>query len=310
VPSVVVVFTATTRLDVTVSAAPVEPPPLPALSETSVSWRALTFGDAGTPYKLASIAGWDELPAFDTDTVPLPGWYGTKVAPIRFAPRTVTLAGFTFDRVARDALQITLRAGTAPLQDSLVTEPLTISEAGMTLSADARIVRVSNDKEGWSLGRFGWAAQWLCSDPVRYGPSQTSTAVIALPVDGIVYPITYPVTYPANPPSGSVTVNNQGTASAAAVYRLVGPLTQPGIANVDTGKRVEYNLTLAVGDELVIDTAQQAAFLNGEYRTQTATSDLTSDLEIPAGKSTLQALGDVGAGGAPLISVTFRPAYW
>jgi hypothetical protein len=270
----------------------------------------LTFGGAGTPYKLISIAGWDELPAFETDTIPVRSGRGAMVAPVRFGARTVTLTGFTFDRVARDSLVAALRAGTAPLRDSLVTEPLTVSEAGLTLSADARIVRVTASKEGWSLGRFGWVADWLCSDPLRYGQSMTVSAVIALPVTGMVYPVTYPVTYPANPPSGSVTVYNQGTASAAAVYRLVGPLIMPGVANVDTGKRVEYNLTLAVGDELVIDTVQAAAFLNGEYRTPTATSNLTSDLEIPAGRSTLQALGDVGAGGAPLIAVTFRQSYW
>ena len=280
------------------------------LSATSASWRSVTFGGAETPYKLSGIEGWDELPAFDTDTIPVRSGRGAMVAPIRFGARTVKLTGFTFDRVDRDSLVLALRAGTAPLQDSLVTEPLTISEAGMTLSADARIVRVTASKEGWSLGRFGWAADWLCSDPLRYGPSTMYTAVIALPVAGKVYPVTYPFTYPANPPSGSVTVFNSGTASAAAVYRLVGPLISPGVANVDTGKQVNFDFNLAIGDELVIDTVEGAAFLNGEYRTPTAVSNLTSDLVIPPGRSTLQALGDVGSGGAPLIAVTFRQSYW
>jgi hypothetical protein len=276
-----------------------------------LQWRSILLGTimAGD-YFVKSIDGWEELPPFSSDSVPNAGRHGSLAAPIHFGDRTVTVAGWCRDVVSRNHLLRGLRANTSPLADTTATGWLTVTDAGLTLSAKARVVRAGMaDRDGWALGRFGWSVQWLCTDPLRYGSEQTFFSPVSLPVSGLTYPVTYPVTYPANPVSGQVTLYNEGDATAPAVFTLQGPLATPGVINVSTSARQEFALSLDVGDQLVIDTAVGGAFLNGEFRSPTAASDLCVDLEVPSGSSTFQALGTPTGSGASL-SVSFRPAYW
>ena len=292
-----------------------------ALTPLSVEYRGITFDNTG-PYYLQDVDGLFGAPDYAIVDVPRAGGHGSLLTPQRRGVRLVTLSGVCIDKATRDELFWALRSAMAPTVDPLRTDPLTVTAGGLSLSGDAQPPKFQpTPAQGrWSHGYCAYAVQWRLPDPYLYGPSQTSIVEFSLPVQGLTYPATYPVTYPEQPPAGSSVIYNSGTAPAAAVYHLAGPWTMPGIVNVDTGKYVQYGISLDVGDDLVIDTAQGAAFLNGEYRTPTAVSDLTSDLVIPPGSSTLQALGDgptwddlflfdLPPFGAA-VSVTFRPAYW
>ena len=286
-----------------------------AVSDDTTSllqWRSVLLSGSimAGDYFVRSIEGWEELPPYSTDAIPNAGRHGSLDAPIHFGDRTVTVTGWCWDKASRNHLLRGLRVNTSPLVDTTETGWLTVTDAGLTLSAKARVVRAGAvDRAGWALGRFGWSVQWLCTDPLRYGQEQNAFSVMAPPVSGLVYPVTYPVTYPTNPIGGQVTLYNEGDASSPAVFTLQGPLDTPGVINVASSARQEFPLSLAAGDRLVIDTALGGAFLNGEFRSPTAASDLCVDLEVPSGSSTWQALGTPTGSGASL-SVSFRPAYW
>lgn len=289
-----------------------------ALSQSSVSWRGLTFAgpsQAGS-YQLRDITGWEEWPAYSTQKVAVGSGHGNLVAPIRFDERVVTVTGWCISATARDALLVAFQSGLALGSDTTVTESLTVTHAGRTLSADARPVHLDTKPEaGWANGRFGWIAQWLCSDPLRYGPSVTQQSFLALPGTGLALPTTLPAAIPDNPVGGLFSVTNDGTADAPASFVLTGPLDQPGVLlNGGTAwqKLVQYGFSLPDGSSLVINTSDGGAgFVNGAYRSPMAGSNLTSDLVIRPGVNTVQALG-VASTGSPgsSISVTFRPAYW
>jgi hypothetical protein len=281
-----------------------------ALTQTTVSWRGITIVKAGD-YHLRELTGWEELPNISFDSVQASNGYGSLVTTGTADPRIVTVSGWCFSSTARDSLLSGFWAGGAPQVGELVTESLTITHAGLTLSADAQLVKASAAPEvGWAAGRFGFVLTWRCPDPLRYGSLNSSTASITAPVDGVVYPVTYPITYPAQPPSGTVTTFNAGNAKAPVVVTLLGPLaTNFGVACVTSAKLMRFGFPIALGDALVIDTSQGAAFLNGAFRSPLSDSCLFDELRVPVGASTFQALGDPTGSGAA-VTVAFRPAYW
>lgn len=286
-----------------------------ALTATSIVWRDLTMAaaTAGADYCLRDLKGWDELPPYTSEDVPVSGRHGGLLTPIRFATRSVTVTGWSAKASTRDALVAALRRATAPGRDTMVTEPLAITHAGQVLTADAQVVAAAALPEiGWALGRFGWVVQWLCRDPFRYGPFQSVTSPLALPVTGLALPASLPNAFPAKPTGGAFTVNNTGTAPASAIYTLQGGITLPGVVvNGGTSNQriVSYSFDLGSSDLLAIDTARGAAFLNGAYRAPVAGSALTKELELLPGINSIAAVGAPGAG-SPTVSVTFRPAYW
>lgn len=279
----------------------------------SVSWRGLTFGGGpGTDFRVKDLQGWQELPAYSSDSVKYVG-HGELLSPITLAARTVTLTGFVFSPSARDSLAQTINAAMVPLRNTMVTEPLAVTFAGQTLTADARPVRGGYaDVTGWSLGRFGFALQWLCSDPLRYGAWESYLSVLGQPGTGLALPTTMPATIPANPVGGGLTVTNRGSAWAPAVYTIQGPVISPGVivnAGSDLQQLMTFPLALGATDVLTIDTKKGAGFLNGGYRAPDAGVSLAKDLELAPGDNTVAALGAPGVG-SPSITVGFRPASW
>lgn len=70
---------------------------------------------------------------------------------------------------------------------------------------------------------------------------------------GATYPVIYPVTYGAE--SGTIgSVNNIGNARAFPLIYIIGPITNPLIQNVTTGKFMRLNLTLLAGEQVIITT--------------------------------------------------------
>lgn len=288
-------------------------------SNTSiVEWRDLIFAGQsdGADYVLRDISGWEELPSYTTQKVAVGGGHGSMVAPIQIDERVVTVTGWCFNRLARDFLMSEFQRSMAPGLDGMQTEPLSVFHAGRTLQADARAVAFSALPEaGWALGRFAWVAQWLCSDPLRYGAYKTVTSFLPQPGAGLALPMSLPAAFPDSSPGGQFDAVNPGTALAPAAYELSGPIINPGVllnSGTPYQQLIQYGLTLAQGDLLVINTSGGGSgLLNGEYRPPLGGGSLTKDLMLRPGTNTVQALGTPQAGDPlPSISCTFRPAYW
>lgn len=284
------------------------------LTPSWVTWRGLLIApmtDGNTPFHLRDIAGWDVTPQISFDDVAIAGGRGVAVTPGSMGPRVVTVTGWCNDKALRNQLVAMLKGYATPRVGSLLTEPLQVTHGGMTLSADAQLVKVDATAErGWAFGRFGFTIQWRCADPVLYGEQVTASTPIAVPTLGITFPVTGDWTFPADPVGGTVIVRNPGFVDSDAVYTLQGPLTGPGVAVIETGKWVDFDFDLGASDQLVIDTAAGICTLNGEYRSPSILSALLDEMRLPeVSTSTVQALG-TPLPGSPSLSVAFRPAFW
>jgi hypothetical protein len=285
------------------------------LTPTWLIWRGLmiaSYTDPNTPFHLKTITGWDVTPQISFDDVPTAGGRGVAVTPGSMGPRIITVTGWCHDQAIRNRLLAILQGYTSPRIGSLVTEPLTVTHGGLTLSADAQLVKSDPTPEvGWGLGRFGFSLQWRCPDPMRYGDQSATTVPITVPTLGITFGVTGDWVFPVDPVGGPAIVYNGGTADADAVYTLIGPMLGPGVAVLETGHRVLFDFNLGEGDVLSVDTAAGLCTLNGEYRSPIATSSLLDEMRLPAHTvSTVQPLGTPQVGGSPSLSVSYRPAYW
>jgi hypothetical protein len=289
------------------------------MSEGLFVWRGLHLGEA--PYMISKVTGWIGLPggAFQSDAASDHGILPPAVAQ---GPRIVTIEGFLrSDHESRDTVVQQLQAAfDMDPADDASTEPLIGTLAGVTTTADAKILEGATDVTGqeWYYGAADWKIQLLCPNPLKYGAwiwsAQTTLDTAFTP---ITLPQTIPFTLPDEPLGGSVAIYNPGTYRGGSPTKILLAGAQAGQVGVqlDTGQRVLFDLSLSadrgdgVPDILEIDTVRGGAYLNGEYRTPTATSDLIGSLQLPPGRtSTVRALG-APVGGSPYIQVAVRPAY-
>lgn len=281
-------------------------------SGVSFSWAGVDF-TVGGPYFLQSVEGWAAPPDASAEDIPLAGRHGVMMTPMGRRHRIVTVEGVCVDEATRDGLFRYLRdCMSAGFGDGQGSSPLAGWLAGEVLTADAQLQRFAplTEQARWGRGVFPFRVRWRCPDPLLYGSWSVFTAGIEAPTAGLTYPVSYPVSYPDQAPSGQVSVFNAGNALAPATVTLLGPLgNRPGVACVSSGAQIRYEYPLAAGDSLVVDTAQGAMFLNGEFRSPSTSSSLFDELRVPVGSSTWQSLGDPTGSGAQ-VSVAFRSAFW
>lgn len=276
------------------------------LETSSFTFAGVTIGP-DSPFTLTGVDGWFGPPDGDYKATPKPGRFGELVTAMGRRGRTVTLTGECVGRDERDEFMWAL--GAAAAQQEPVE--LTGTMAGLTLSASALVKRAAPvvERDTWGVGHFKFSIQFFCPDPRLYGPWVTEKAWISTTPGGVTYPVVYPLLYPAMPPTGQMQLSNPGNVEAPAIWTVTGGGVQrPGVAVAETGARVQYDMVLLPGDQLIIDTADGAGFFNEAYRAPMGWSSLTSELVVPPGVSRAQALG-VGIVGTPTIAVAFRPAY-
>lgn len=278
------------------------------------TWQGISFvqGMVG-PHWISSISGWDDPPDAQVTDQAVPGRHGARKGRLTRRARTVTLEGTSLSRSARDDLFNQLvDAMAAGFGDGDNSSPLVGSVAGRTLTADAQLQRFAPkvEQSAWAQGVFGWAIQWRCPDPMRYGAPTTIQMPIRVQELGITFPVTGSWAFPVDPAGGQARANNAGNALADAVYTLRGPLAGPGVALIEPGKRVRVDFDLGADDELVIDTAAGLITLNGQYRASSVDSALLDEMRLPPSTTTtVQALGTPQAG-SPFLSVSTCPTYW
>lgn len=142
-------------------------------------------------------------------------------------------------------------------------------------------------------------------DPVPIGASSLLISVAA-------GSLTWPLDFGTPGSTGNVSVINGGDAATHPVVEFRGPVERPSLTNVATGDVLEYDMPLAEGDVLTIDTAAGTVTLNAtasRLYTVTSRSVPEQSWTLPPGPAQLQFRA---AAGDPTASVTVRhrAAYW
>lgn len=93
-----------------------------------------------------------------------------------------------------------------------------------------------------------------------------------------------------------------------------GPVTRPSLTCLESGDAIEYDITLAAGDELVIDTAEGTVTLNGtasRLYTVTARSIPEQTFTVPPGVTSYAFRAAPGSSDpAAAVEMRWRSAYW
>lgn len=264
----------------------------------------------GTPYRLAALRGWDDLPPLDLADVPRPSADGAWPGSIYSGERTIEtdINLFVSDASTYAATLAALRAATAP---SGGEQPLVIRLGGQMLQCGVRCTGRVAGVDGYAFGAERVSLKWTASDPRRYSAtSSTATTPPPTATGGFTWPATWPLSWGVTGSGGTVYVTNGGDWNTPLVITVTGPLTTPAIYRQDNGDVLELNTALAASDVVVIDTLADTLTLNGA-----PAKNLLSDRSAPVNSflmppgSTGLALRAAVTNSAASMAVTWRSAY-
>ncbi|MFD9789620.1 hypothetical protein ACFWXK_01590 [Streptomyces sp. NPDC059070] len=233
----------------------------------------LQFGDVllgpGTAFGWQSLTGWEDGPALDSGSVPRADGHGSYPGRLLAQARTITVEGIVIrtEPAQMDRAVRALSAATA-LRDEEMPLVIRLDSAAPLLSW-ARCMRraVPVGVGGYGVGVVrGGALQFEASDPRRYSlTEQYIETRLPQAEPGLDWKtgLAWPLDWGPSGASGNLTARNDGDAPAHPLITFRGPVERPSLTNITTGVVLEYDLVLADGDALVVDTAAGTVTLNG-----------------------------------------------
>jgi hypothetical protein len=288
------------------------------LTQSVIVWRGLTLygrADRGR-FSFFDWSGWEDLPDPKHEETDRPQAHGRFDAPVFSDQRHVIVSGRCTTPAERDAMLIELQASFnfhAP--DEL---PLTITHAGRTLTALARLLRFKPVSPDWGAGFIGWAAEWVCSDPLRYGvPVPVSTGFPQM-VGGLEYDLytdsatdTGFLEYGAVSATGRLLVTNAGDEDAWAQFEVAGPVPAEGleVVRIGSGERLRFEGGVSTGSVLVLDSATGLVVIDG-YADRSGLLTIRDWSPVTPGGSAEFEFIPLGAFSAATLTATVSPGFW
>jgi hypothetical protein len=243
-----------------------------------------------------TITGWDS-PDLTGEPTPRIGDHGAWDNPAWYTARAITFSGWIVapDEQTRDAALARLRLAAPP--QGLVQ--LTITEqppktAMVRRSGRLQIQHLNPTSSYFTVGL-------IAPDPRRYAVA-SDTITLALPTvgAGLTLPLTLPATFPANSSTGMGTATNAGDLAAPWAARLNGPLTNPALTHVQSGRRLSYAITIDTGDYLELNSLDHTVLLNGVADRSGWVAAGSSWWRLDNGRNDIRFTADSGSGAAVL----------
>ncbi|MHB6907122.1 phage distal tail protein [Streptomyces sp. DB-54] len=277
----------------------------------------------GTHIHGRQLTGWDDLPDLDDASVAMPSAHGAWPGQLLSGPRVL---GFDFliddGRGTAGLPEVLdgLRRATAVRQEE---SPLIIQLAGARHLLWGRVTRraLPADRK-YTWGNPSGSVEWTCSDPRRYEVAeQVARTGLPAPEPGLDWHeaeadpppgAEWELDWGGSATPGAVGIDNAGDADTYPLLAITGPVRRPAVINAATGAVLEYDITLADTDRLVIDTREGTVTLNDTApRLYTATyrSSPERAFTLPPGETLLtfraEEFTDTGA-----LTVLWRSAWW
>lgn len=264
------------------------------LQPGQVQVRNLVMGE-GTFFEIVDFNPWQRVTLAPSQTPRAwnnGAWSGAEWAAARFVPMTICIRstldgeqiltcpegdplGVECDHIGSfdvfEDRQFRLAAAFAPIQDS--TEQITLTFRfgsreylmfGRPRMVDPNVRWISWVPPGGVVAQ----AQFVALDPLIHSSELHVAGPIGLgqEIGGACLPLCVPFCIESTLSGGELLLENCGTASAAMVIRIDGPVDQPRITlrHPDgTVQSLRFDVTLQQGQFLLIDTASRTVFLNG-----------------------------------------------
>jgi hypothetical protein len=151
-----------------------------------------------------------------------------------------------------------------------------------------------------------FSASLWAGDPRWYSHSMV-TAETPFPSSsgGLTWPATWPATWAATIATGLLRLTNLGNETAWPLYIITGPVTEPSIVNADTGQAMNFDIALAAGESLHVNTATHQVLANGEQAASRRSTFHGDWFGLRPGANNIRFNGSSGRAGARL-SVTYQ----
>lgn len=276
-------------------------------------WAGNVTDDFGVDWIVQTEDGWSSSPPVQptqTDKAQADGaWQG----PGFYGARVINLKGTAIasDRGSMLAAKRRIKAAIGPR----ALTAFTVAEADLTLTSQVRLSDQIDISDKGSRG-FVWSLTVVAADPRRYSAdsAQPSTGLPVVGAVGRTYNRTYPYSYPIPAGgTGSVFFNNLGDYDQTpAVITIWGPVINPWVAHVQTGRTLAFGITLLEGQRLVIDLLARTVLLNGTASRAGAVTPGSAWFMLTRGLNEVQFRGDAGpsgTGAVPVMSMTASSAW-
>ncbi|MEV7855121.1 phage tail protein [Streptomyces sp. NPDC088183] len=234
-----------------------------------MQWGDLLLGEE-SPFVGENLTGWDDLPEVSGGISLRPTGHGGWATPLFAEPRVLEWDFY----VLPDTLDVypdtvrRLRQATTLRQ---YEQPLVVQLAGTRRMTMGRVTRRSLPASTkYTVGDApDGTLVWECSDP-RWYEVDEQLAWTGLPMaePGLDWGTTpagleYPLEWGTPGSTGLVAAYNAGDAATHPVIEIRGPVQRPSVTQIETGRVLEYNVTLTDSDVLVVDCLAGTVTLNG-----------------------------------------------
>jgi hypothetical protein len=181
---------------------------------------------------------------------------------------------------------------------------------GRLVQLNARVRRLSLpiDYEYAYLGEAEADVEWWATDPRIYDATETSlsTPMASTALTGRGYPRSYPRGYGGATTGGLLTAANDGEFPAPWQATIEGPVDNPRIENITTGRTVGFVGSLAAGETLELDSDKWSVLLNGTASRYSWLTPGSQWFDLAPGDNELRFAGSSGSGS---ITFNYRSAW-
>lgn len=260
-------------------------------ADGQIEWNGTLWGP-GTLFTVQSIEGWRSLPQLDNLNVQRPSRHGAWAARRLAQQRLVTIRlqpNSIADPTEIDDLLAQLDSVTGVLEDE--TEwPLVIKGYGDAQLAFGAIADRDIPMDGlYSVGAPSVSLLIVCSDPRRYSLSRT----------GVNLPL-----------GDDISMTNAGNVATHPILRIPGPVVDPTITNQTLDRVLQFSLTIADGEQLVIDTDAGTAVIGSDSEMSTLTGVSVPVTEFVLARGDNELLYSSGSGGDTNPAVVLYRDAW
>lgn len=267
--------------------------------------RGLLLGK-DTNFGLLRLSGLD-MPALRTSDHPRPRDHGEFGGEDYLGKRIVELELIVKGATAQ-AIQDNLDTLANAWEPSNSDIPLVVRWATYKRRVNGRPRR-----RAWALdrkARFSYARAVLgfeCPDPRIYDAALSSgSAGLGSVSGGLAFPHGFPHGFGSASP-GSIVANNAGNFPTRPVARINGPVTNPKLENVTADKHMQFTITIASGDYLLVDLADRTILLNGTASRYSTLSAASRWWELAPGNNQINFSGT--SAGSPTLQLEWRGAW-
>lgn len=271
-------------------------------------------GEGGSDWVYQKLSGWYSSPPMRNDDDDRPNADGTFGSTRNHrGARALTFVGsFQADTFAE--AESTLWDAFAAIQSDGVPFPLSVTTENGTRTCTVSLSGSAEVNEAADRRTAVVTAQFVASDPVKYGVARTVTTGLPMSGGGLEYELGEPagaLYYGALGDLGRVVLTNAGTAEVWPSFVVSGELTDGFFLQcLETGDVLRYERVVPAGTSVSLDARTGEVLVDGisDGSTYLVRDDWFS---VPAGGSRTVQFNSIGASsGTPQLAATIADGYW